>query len=309
MNFIFLALLSAISGATANTLARKITKYCGNSPEEYIPVHYTVLSALLLPFLPLFLHVDLNLKTGVLLLMLYVMDLFANYFYLKSFEIQRTYKISIIIATAPLWGLLAYPFFQNILNLKLSGYDFVGIIITIIGLFILSYRTSDDTLNLSHEESGIFYLIAHNLRRVPKRIRKKKIFYPLMSAILMGVSIYILKYLFVEDAINPYTYYTSRNIVFMIIFLLWLKPNFKDFLSIEGNIKWVTFRSIFVIAQWLGLLYAISLGDPLIAKALSDTIPLFVIVISYIIWHVRLRPHKIIGILVSTIGIMIVTIL
>ena len=311
MDYIWLALISAFCGSMANMLARKIMKYCGNAPEEYIPIHYSIITVMLLPFLPFFYKLELNYFSTFMLIMVYVIDLFANYFYLKSFEIQRVYKISILVSTAPLFSLLLYPFLGSAMNLNITEYDFLGILITILGIIIINYKKKEqvDDMEGLQEETGFFRNIAEFWKDRIGSFKKKKMIYPLAAAALMGISVYFMKYLFVSGTTNPYTYYTTRNMIFMLTFLFWMKPNFKEFLGNGENIKWLFFRGAFVIGQWLLLLYAIQDGNPILSKAIADTIPIFVVILSFVIWKVKLRPRKIVGILISLIGVSIITLL
>jgi drug/metabolite transporter (DMT)-like permease len=303
-----MALASAFCGAMAAMLARKIMKYCGQSPDEYIPIHYSILTAMLIPFLPFFYKLNLTPTTGALLCLLYILDLFGNYFYLKSFALQRVYKISAISATAPIFSLMLYPVLGAALGISLSMAQIAGVLVIVLGLVIINFKRRPREENGDIvSETGLFYnldLAAHQLK---DSMKTRKTLYPVLAAMFMGFSVYLMKYLFNVGATNPYTYYTTRNIVFMVVFLFWLQPNFKEFLGTFENIKWLFIRGIFVIGQWLLLLYAIQLGNPVVSKALGDTIPIFVVVFSYLIWKNRMKPRKILGTVIVVIGVALMT--
>ena len=84
---------------------------------------------------------------------------------------------------------------------------------------------------------------------------------------------------------------------------------------IRPDLKWVTSKRIFlisgraiiVIGQWLFLLYALQIGNPALVKTVSDTSPLFVILIVFLLGKEKITVPKIIGSIAVMIGLVLIS--
>lgn len=322
--FILLALASAAAGAVATSLGRKVMKYLGNSPEDYMPVHYAVLTAALLPGLVFFFHLELTpLLAGVFLMALFL-DGLGNYFYIRSFQRQHAHRISVIMALSPVFGIMVLPFLGplakgNMLDWGQAG----GIAVILAGLVVMSgewtrrSEVADDEMGIATADRlGTVYSLssfrdrmesaAHQVSDAARQLNHRRIKFPVAAAALLGVNALLMKFLFTGGAMNPYTYYTLRCAALALVFTLLFRPNFKEFLGTGENAKWTWLRAGFVAAQWLLMLYAISLGNPLVASAISGTVPLFVVIIAFLVWKVKVRWYEMLGTLIVVAGVVLV---
>jgi drug/metabolite transporter (DMT)-like permease len=116
---------------------------------------------------------------------------------------------------------------------------------------------------------------------------------PLLSAFLFGSSVYLAKYILNSALANPFSYYYIRAPLIAACSALMLRP----------NLHWITprrlaltaGRSLFVIAQWLAFLYAVDLGNAALVKAVSEITPLFVLLLSAVLFKEKLTSLKLIG--------------
>jgi len=87
------------------------------------------------------------------------------------------------------------------------------------------------------------------------------------------------------------------------------------FITLRPTLGWITSkrlgiaagRSTLVIAQWMFMLYALQLGNPVIVKAVSDTSPLFVIVLAGLFLKEKFTSLKVVGAIIVIGGLILLT--
>ncbi|NPV77166.1 MAG: DMT family transporter [Anaerolineae bacterium] len=261
MDYFFISLSlgvsSAIFGALTNVLAKKVVGF--SSTRDYISINFLLIFFLMLPFAPLFFSVQPTSLALGLIAVAACIDGLANYLYFRAFEITDAVTASSLLSVSPLFTLAFLPIFEP-KNGSLNALTVLGVIIITVGIFILN-RSNPDNHNHKLTEQNIWKLLL-----------------PLLSALLFGANIYLVKHLFSQNFANPYSYYLLRALVISILSFVLLKPAFK-WVTLK-NISLAAGRGVVVIGKWLLLLYALDIGNPPVVKAVSDISPLFVILIA-----------------------------
>ncbi len=285
---ILLSLLSALSTAVARTLTRHVLRYA--KARDYLSVNFVVLALLLLPFAPFALHIRLGGEALAALLLASLVDGAANYFYFRAFEVAEVTTASALIALSPLFTLLLSPLMTWFAPLHLGWGDIVGTLLIIVGVVCLNVE-----LHATSAPAG--GRGAHS--------RWAALGIPLVTAALLGGNAYTIKYIFARELMNPYTYYFLRVLLVAGLTHLALRPDLKwvsrpALLAIAG-------RGLFVVVQWIAMLTALSLGDPPLVKAVSETSPLFVLPLSALLWHEQITACKLAGVLLIIGGLLALT--
>jgi len=274
-----MAILSASSGGIANILARKFTSFA--SASGLLVVNFALMTLLLLPAAPFFFEFEFTHQAVAVFLFAAMMDTAANLAYFKAFEKLSAVTASSILAISPLVTLALQPFLAP--DRKFNGLMVLGILLVAGGLMLLAK-------NGNGNESV----------RIPKW---QNVIWPALAAVLFGLNIYPMRFLFQEDLTNPYTYYLMRAPAIAISTWLVLRPKFdwvtgRRLLGISG-------RLVFVIAQWLLLLSAIEIGNPSVVKTVADTSPLFVLALAGIVLHERVTIWQILGVVLTVAGMIL----
>ncbi len=257
MSAVMLAFLSAVSGGFANLFARRLAPV--SQARNMLSLNFALMAALLIPAAPWYFYLNLNSKSIALLLAAISLDGLANFGYFRSFEKVDAVTASGLLAVSPLFALGLSPLF--LYQGEVLGF---GQILAV-GLFTI----------------GVGMILAGFRRRASpqKNIPTREFFFPLGTAFLFSVSMFLIKDLFLENFINPFTYYLIRAGVIGVVSWLIIKP---DLGWVNGfNLLMTVCRLIFVVAQWLFLLSALRIGHPAVVKAISDLSPLVVILFSW----------------------------
>jgi drug/metabolite transporter (DMT)-like permease len=104
-----------------------------------------------------------------------------------------------------------------------------------------------------------------------------------------------------SGVVNSYSYYLIRAPFIALLTAFITRP----------NLAWVAPRSIlitsermvFVLAQWLLLLTAIQMGNAVVVKAIADSTPFFVVLISWLLLRQKLPRTQWAGALLVVAGI------
>lgn len=255
---VFLAVISALFGAIANLLARKIARLQIEA-RDLIGFNFVLMAVLLAPTTPLFWHLQLNQHTAAWLFLAIGLDGLANYAYFRSFKLLDTTTASSLMAVSPLFVLLLAPAFGSLAGgMKIE--QIAAVILLTGGTVTLVGGCA--TANIDNR----------------LRITRESVF-PLGAAFLFAASMYPLKVLFSNSAINPYTYYLIRAAAIGFIAWITLKPKMSWLNLFSGRL--IAGRLVFVIGQWLALLTALQFGHPAVVKAVADLTPLFVLLIAW----------------------------
>ncbi|GIV66696.1 MAG: hypothetical protein KatS3mg047_1089 [Bellilinea sp.] len=257
MSAVLLAFFSAVSGGFANLFARRLVSV--SQARNMLSFNFALMTGMLLPVTPWFFHLNLNLRGMVLLVMAISLDGLANYGYFRSFERMNAVTVSGLLAVSPMFALVFSPLF--IYQGSVLG---LGQILAV-GLFTL----------------GIIMIVTGFQDRSSPQDNTpvKEIVFPLGTALLFSISMFLVKDLFLENVLNPFTYYLIRAGVISVISWTITKPDLRW-------VNWSTFfitavRLMFVIGQWLFLLSALKNGHPALVKAVADLSPVIVALFSW----------------------------
>jgi drug/metabolite transporter (DMT)-like permease len=280
----WMAILSAGSGGAAALLARRFMNFTNS--RNLVSLNFGLLFLMMLPAAPFFWHFELTWQAGSLFLITAMVDAAANYFYFKSFESLQAVTASAILALSPLAALAVQLLTGD--GFHLGWINAGGILCVVAGLVLLAQRKYPDERVDFGKDFSLWYLA-----------------YPAAAAVLFGVNVFPTRTLMVSGWTNPYTYYWLRSLVVAVTTGLILRP----------NLSWLTRqrtaglagRLVFVIAQWLLLLTALERGNPAVVKALADTSPLFVLILSAFVLSEKPSLQQGIGVLLTGIGIVLIT--
>lgn len=281
MTAAILAILSAAAGAVANLLARGISRFA--TTREYLAANFALMFLMLLPAAPFFWRLSLRWEAIAALLAAALIDLAANYFYFRSFEALDAVTASSILSLSPVIALFFVPLFQMGQGIGPGGY--AGVALVSAGLIGLSRGVSGMQTGVHHTARG-FWL-------------------PLAAALLFGLNVFVIKMLFNNDWCNPYTYYLLRALVMALVGGVLFRPNL-GWLT-RSTLLFSARRLVFVIAQWMLLLAALEIGNPAGVKALADSSPLFVVLLSGVLIKERPQPWRVLGAVLVIGGIGLIT--
>ena len=288
MDFIsisFLAgLASAFFGAISNVLAKYVMGFA--TAREYVALNFAVIFLILIPFAPFFFSLQLSILSVSIVLIASFVDGLANYFYFKAFEINDSVTASIFLSLSPLFTLLLLPL-MDFGQSQFSSTDMLGVLVIVTGIIVLNWemqKRSDE----KHQKKNIITILV-----------------PILASLLFGANIYLIKYILNQGIANSFTYYFVRALIISILMFITLRPTLNWITSKRLGIA--AGRSSLVIVQWMFMLYALQLGNPVIVKAVSDTSPLFVIVLAGIFLKEKITAMKILGAMIVIAGLILLT--
>ena len=279
---LLLAIFSAILGAVNNLLARRLLGF--TKTRDLVAFNFVLMGVMLLPGLPFFWHFEPSanyiFRVGIAI----GLDALGNYGYFKAFEVLDVVTASSALAVSPLVTLLISPFFFSSGG-YVNGFQVLGVGITSLGLYLLA--------------GGPVGSVRPNWNRW------KQLAWPLMAALAFSLSIFVMKTPLEIGAINPYSYYFVRSVGIAAVLSAVTRPNLawikKERLAFTAG------RLVFVIAQWLLLLDAVALGNPVIVKSIGDTAPFFVGLFAWIGLGEKISARKTLGMVAVLLGIGLIS--
>jgi drug/metabolite transporter (DMT)-like permease len=280
---LYLALGSAISGAIANLLARRIVREV--RARDMVAVNFLLMTLMLLPGLPWFWHVDWSNGLVLRIAIAVLIDSAGNILYFYSFEHLEPVVASAMLSISPLLGLFVAPFFTGAVGAIGFG-QVLGVFLITGGLYTLALQPLRTALSNGGEWSVKQWLIYIGT--------------PILAALLFTISIFIMRADLASGAVNSYSYYLIEAVIALLTAFI-TRP----------NLTWVAPRSIlitsermvFVLAQWLLLLTAIQMGNAVVVKAIADSTPFFVVLISWLLLRQKLPRTQWAGALLVVAGI------
>lgn len=282
---VLLGIMSAFFGALTSILAKQILKTVRT--QDFLTINFLVLFMTLLPFAPLGFQISYEAKAIATIILAASIDALGNYLFFKSFELNDAVTASTLISLSPIFTLFLAPVLSpNSFNLQVI--QTLGIVIIVIGITLVSRYSSPDSLVMS-----------------PTSKRLRGLIFPSLTAVIFGGNVHLIKYLFNQHYANPYSYYLFRVLMISLITYAIFNPDHRWMTSKNLYITWV--RALCVLAQWMLLLHALKIGDPAIVKAVSDSSPLFVILIVLFLFKEKLSRKTIFGSLLITLGILMVS--
>lgn len=273
---LLLGLASALAAAIANVAAKVVLNLA--TTRDYLSLNFALLFVLLLPAAPFFFQLSPTLPAITALVAASVIDGAANYFYFRAFELAEAGTASALLSTSPLFTLLLAPLMCRWLPTQVTVWNGLGVVITVAGIAVLN-------LELRRNQGAVG-------SRSPRPPWQQAMF-PLLTALLFGANVYLVKVILNQGYANPFTYYFVRAPIIALLTALLLRP----------RLGWITpralglmaGRAVFVIAKWLTFLVAVGLGNPVIVNAVSEVTPLFVLFLALIFLKETLTRPKVGG--------------
>lgn len=263
---ILIALGSALMIAVVNVLLKKL--YQTASSRELAPLNFLQIVIIMTLFMPFFYYFKPSGYVIALMLIICILDSLANYFYFKSIEYGEVSYVSIFMSLSPVFTLLIFTALVDFISIR----TLIGILGIIFSIYFL---------NLNDKK---------NLLEPFLNLTKNKNYYGIINAFLVGSSAVLIKLLFSTNAINPPTFFTLRCAFVFLAMLIILKPRWS--LITKQIVIDSSIRSLFVIGNFLLYLYAVNFGNVVVAATLVNTYPIFVIILSYIMFKEKITAKK-----------------
>lgn len=263
---IIIPIVSALLAAIANILARVLSK---NIPaKKILAVNFFTMGATLLVLSPLFYKFIFTWQSIGLVVLIAIIDTFANYFYFKTLEATEASVAIPILSLAPIATFLLSALFLKEYPAPLS---IMGAL-TIMGLIIF---------------------VSSNWKERPK-FSAATLYPALASSFLFGVSAVPSKYLLSQlETTNAPTLYMIRAGLIGLFSLLIYRNSLNAF-----DIKTYGFifvRGLFAIGQWVLLYYALTLGSTGVAMTLGNITPVFVLFLSILLLRESFNWRKVLA--------------
>lgn len=272
-------LVSAICGAVATSISKSIVDRTGARQLTVLTFAFIVL--LMAPFAPAFFQVtDLALFLPLMLLIT-ATDATGNLLFFTALDADDVSKVTALAALSPLFTAILVP-------LVLPTHFGAGVVAATVAIVM-----------------SVYVIETGELGSIGEDIRRKETLYVLASALLFGFSALPMRFMLTELSLtNAPTLYWLRAAMITTVLLAVLRPSF-------GHIDRRTYgiiagKCLFVITQWVLMLFALGRFNVITTKALAQTVPVFVFVIAYEELGEAFNIHRLAGILLivaSTIGI------
>ena len=268
VSFTTLAIFSAFFGGVSNILARTLLKEL--RAKDILGICFLTMGATLVLVSPLFYHFEASLMSVMLVILIALIDAVANYFYFKTFEKTEASVATPILSLAP-------------------GFTFV------FGWLFLGDVVSLPTLLIGVLIIGLTVFISADYKNF-NRFSSTTLLPALIASFLFGISAIPSKYLLdTLGAINAPTLYMFRA-GFIALFVLLLFGFTVEHITMR-QYRFIFIRGLFVIAQWILLYYALTIGNAGVTVTLGNITPVFVLALSILFLKERATYKKIIAVL------------
>lgn len=257
-SFTTIAVLSAFFAAIANILARTLLKEVRS--QDILGINFLTMGATLLLISPLFYFFKATLLSVGLVVLIALIDSMANYFYFKTFEKTEASVATPILSLAPGFTFLfSWLFLSDVLEVQ--TYILAALILVLIIFF------STDLKNF-------------------KKFKETTLIPALIASVLFGISAIPSKYLLDNlHALNAPTLYMFRAGFIALFSLLFFGFSIQN-LSVR-QYRVIFARGLVVIAQWILLYYALSMGNAGVSITLGNITPIFVFILSILLLKER----------------------
>jgi len=263
LNFTYIAVLSALFGSVAIVLARVLLKELRS--RDMLAINFLIMAAILLLLSPGFYYFKYSPMAVLLVLVIAIIDAFANYFYFKTFEKSEASLAAPALSLAPVF---TFMFGWLVLSEKVDWLSIVISLIIIVGVMFFSFNFKDW-----------------------HKVGKETILPALLSSFLFGISALPAKYLLSTLHItNAPTLYMIRAALIALLSLLFFRFSIRD-INLK-QFRWLFVRSIFVIAQWLLLYFALTIGNTGVTVTLANITPIFVFILGIIFLREKFTYKK-----------------
>jgi drug/metabolite transporter (DMT)-like permease len=259
-----LAVGSAFFGAIASLLAR--TLLTDLKSKDIVGINFLAMAMILVLFSPVFYEFEASMIAMILIAVMSLIDTLANYFYFKTFEKTEASIATPILSLAPgVTFLLGWMLIEDSVDLQ----SFLLAILIIASVVVFS---------IDFKNFSVF--------------KKETLLPAVASFVLFGVSAIPAKILLdTMGVINSPTLYMFRS-GFIALFSLLIFRFTIPALRVQ-QFRFICFRAVFVIFQWLLLYYALTLGSAGITTTLGNITPIFVFILSIIFLKEKITFKKI----------------
>lgn len=284
---LWLSLASAFSGAISALLAKYVLRFA--ETRRYLTVNFIILFVLLIPLAPFNFALQWTVPALLLMLLASCIDGLGNFYYFRAFEQTDAGTASALLSLGPIFTLALALLFPTLLSAPLNLANLAGVLVTVGGVIVLNQALRN-----------------HREAQTPAAPLHRRLFAPLMSSLLFGLNVYLVKHILNAGIANPFTYYFVRLFIVAVMSYFAWRP----------DLSWVTLprlgviagRAVFVIAKWLIYLHAVDLGNPALVKSASEVSPLFVVGLSALFLNERLTRDKFLGILLIIGGLWLIAV-
>lgn len=266
VEFTLIALGSSVFAAIANILARTLLKDLQS--REILGINFLSMGATLVLLSPFFYHFQPTPLSLGLVLLIGVIDTLANYFYFKTFEQTEASVASPMLALAPAFTFLfSWIFLADHVSMR------TGILALLIIFLIVVFSTDFSKF---------------------KQFRSATLIPALIASLLFGLSAIPSKYLLTNlGTINAPTLYMYRAGLIAVFSLVFLNFPLRKITNTQYRLIFV--RGLFVIAQWLLLYFALTVGNAGVTVTLANLTPIFVFFFAILFLREKITMKKVLA--------------
>jgi len=272
-------LVSAICGAVATSVSKSIVDRTG--ARQLTVLTFTFIVLLMAPFAPMFFQVTSIGRFIPLLLLITATDALGNLLFFTALDGDDVSKVTALAALSPLFTAILVP-------LILPTHFGAGVLTATVAIVL-----------------SVYVIETGEIGSIMEDIRRKETIYVLASAVLFGFSALPMRFMLTELSLTnaPTLYWLRAGTITIVLFGI-LRPSFDHIDRRTYGI--IAGKCLFVITQWVLMLFALGRFNVITTKALAQTVPVFVFVIAYEELGEAFNLHRLAGILLiitSTIGI------
>ncbi|MDY6771417.1 MAG: DMT family transporter [Candidatus Nanohaloarchaea archaeon] len=272
-------LISALGGAIATSISKALVDRIG--ARQLTVLTFVGVAVIMAPFAPLFFHVEQLAVFVPFFLLIIATDAVGNLLFFTALSGEDVSKVTALAAMSPLFTAILAPL---LLPAHFGPGVFIATIAIVLSLYVIETGELVDPVN---------------------DLQRRETLYVLVSAMLFGFSAIPMRYLLTEwSLVNAPTLYWLRGIAIAAVLLAVLRPDFSHIDRRTYGI--IGFKCVFVVSQWVLMLYALARFNVITTKALSQFIPVFVFFIATEELGEAFNLHRLVGILLivaSTVAI------
>jgi len=270
IDYTIIAIASALFGAITNILARTILKDI--NAKNVLGMNFLLMTGTLAIFSPWFFKFDLSSKifnilptTIILVLIISLIDLLANYYYFKAFEKSEASIVTPVLSLTP-----GFVFIFSYFLLR-ENINYVQLVLASLIIF--------GVILISTEHKSIFKVFTQ-LDTYPA----------IFAALLFAFSAIPSKYLLENNLINGPTLYEIRGGIIGLFAVMYFGSGVGELNRI--HFRRLFYRSLIVIVQWLLLYIALSIGNAGVTYTLANLTPVFVVLLSKLFLNEQVSFRK-----------------
>ena len=268
-----------------------VSTYC--KAEEYLSFNHVMMALLSLFLVMIYgFQPGKNILAFGIIIVLGILDALANWLNFKLTDWGNPKDITAILNLSPIIGLLLYPIFSPILDLKPLK------ITVLIGIFIIIFGV----LLIIKNKGGFF------VDTMKKHHMIRFFLFGVLLASISAIFGYTYKWLLNDGGVNIPSFFLLRNIIMFSVYSIIFKSKWA-WIKKEGKIQWFTlWRPFMVFIQFIGILYLYKIGNPLITKVFLDGYIIAVLPLSYFILKDKITKIQILGSIIVLIGMFLLNV-